>query len=89
MDKWSRPAYAIGRRNVYITAEWAPELDRADDVVAEWKRQGFEEVLAASRLTRQENLGASDGSQRGKNFIYGWVMHTYDFEYSSSGEVRS
>ena len=41
MDKWSRPGYAIGRRCADTMAEWAPELLRADNVVAKWKRQGF------------------------------------------------
>ena len=66
MGRWSRPGYAIGRRCVDVAAGWVPEIGRADDVVEEWKRHGFEGALATSRLSRQEIIGVSDGSQRGQ-----------------------
>ena len=61
----------------------------ADDVVAVWKRQSFKLVLTASRLMQLEIIGVSDGSQRGENCTYSWVMQTCDGEYSSLGKVRS
>ena len=46
-------------------------------------------MLAAKQDSREKIEGVSDGSQRGKNGTYGWVMRTHDCVYSSSGKVRS
>ena len=44
-----------------IAEEWIPEIGRVDDVVEEWKRQGFDAALATSRLSRQAIIDVSDG----------------------------
>ena len=89
VDNCSRLTYAIGRRGDQAAEEWASELDRAGDVVKEWNQQGFEKALAGMRLQPGMMMGVSDGSQRGKNGTYGWVLKAPGRVYSSSGKVRS
>ena len=72
-----------------IAEEWIPEIGRVDDVVEEWKRQGFDAALATLRLSRQAIIGVSDGPQKGQRGAYGWVMQTLDRVLSSSGKVTS
>ena len=89
VDNSSRLTYAIGRRDGRAVEEWVPERDKAGDVITEWNRHGFEEALAGIRLDAGMMTGASDGSQRGKNGTYGWVMKAPGRVHSSSGKVRS
>ena len=72
MIQRTRPVYSIGAGGGKAEEEWAPELNRAGDVVTEWKRHGFGQVVEKNRpLDGQCMRGASDGSQRGKDGTYG------------------
>ena len=80
IEKRNRLGYVIGRRSAGDVPEWVPRLRRADDVVAAWKPEGLEKALAKSLLEREAMVGASDGSQRGKNCSCGWRLQTFDRE---------
>ena len=40
------------QRQAGDVVEWIPELDRAKDVVEEWKQSGLAEAMAAERPSR-------------------------------------
>ena len=56
-------ATVVFQRQAGDVLEWIPELDRAKDVVEEWKQSGLAEAMAAERPSRGKMVGVSDGSQ--------------------------
>ena len=50
--------------------------ETASGVVKEWSEQRILEAMTAERLSGAKPVGVSDGSQRGRNVTYGWVMLT-------------
>ena len=56
-------ATVVFQRQAGDVVEWIPELDRAKDVVKEWKQSGLAEAMAAERPSHGKMVGVSDGSR--------------------------
>ena len=56
-------ATVVIQRQAGDVVEWILELDRAKDVVEEWKQSGLAEAMAAERPSRGKMVGVSDGSR--------------------------
>ena len=56
-------ATVVFQRQAGDVVEWILELDRAKDVLEEWKQSGLAEAMAAERLSRGKMVGVSDESQ--------------------------
>ena len=60
-------ATVVFQRQASDVVEWILELDRAKDVVEEWKQSGLAEAMAAERPSRGKMVGVSDESQEEAN----------------------
>ena len=56
--------------------EWILELDRAKDVLEEWKQSGLAEAMAAERPSRGKMVGVSDGSHE-RNYSELRLCHAF------------
>ena len=71
MAQKTRAVCPIGAGRAGDKVEWAPELNRASDVVKEWSERCFWKAMAEKWPSGVQVVGASDGSQRGRNGAYG------------------
>ena len=51
------------QRQAGDVVEWILELDRAKDVLEDWKQSGLAEAMAAERPWRGKMVGVLNGSQ--------------------------
>ena len=73
---WNVLATVVFQRQAGDVVEWIPELDRAKDVVEEWKQSGLAEAMAAERPSRGKMVGVSDGSHE-RNYSELRLCHAF------------
>ena len=73
---WNVLATVVIQRQAGDVVEWIPELDRAKDVVEEWKQSGLAEAMAAERPSRGKMVGVSDGSHE-RNYSELRLCHAF------------
>ena len=69
-------ATVVIQRQAGDVVEWILELDRAKDVVEEWKQSGLAEAMAAERPSRGKMVGVSDGSHE-RNYSELRLCHAF------------
>ena len=69
-------ATVVIQRQAGDVVEWILELDRAKDVLEEWKQSGLAEAMAAERPSRGNMVSVSDGSHE-RNYSELRLCHAF------------